>query len=117
LITPRSNRTSSSETKKGDKSERQFEHGVGAARVITLHLGSLVNNQSDVVLSAFTPRIVGDKIGERLALADEAGIEPTLTIYSRPAFAKVRKGDDKKSLRQLLRFKRSNVVSAAFGPN
>jgi hypothetical protein len=29
----------------------------------------------------------GDKIGERLALADEAGIEPALTMYSRPAFA------------------------------
>src|SRR6185369_4025868 len=29
----------------------------------------------------------GDKIGERLAHADEAGIEPALAMYSRPAFA------------------------------
>jgi hypothetical protein len=30
----------------------------------------------------------GDKIGEILALADEAGIEPAFTMYSRPAFAR-----------------------------
>lgn len=34
----------------------------------------------------------GDKIDERLALVDEAGIEPALTMYSASAFAKANLG-------------------------
>jgi hypothetical protein len=37
--------------------------------------------------SCIHPIINGDNIGERIALADEAGIEPALAMYSAPAFA------------------------------
>ena len=63
--------------------------------------------------SGIHPGINGDKIGERLALADEAGIEPALTMYSRPAFAIVSNKGPTKDRRDIFS---KDVVPTAFGP-
>src|SRR5437016_53914 len=68
----------------GDKIEKTIEHSDGHRWSHHTPRGSGCGGCS---LSGLHPKINGDKIGERLALADEAGIEPALTMYSRPAFA------------------------------
>jgi hypothetical protein len=70
--------------------ERQLSTVTTTAGVIALHDAQL----GDVVLSAFTPKIKGDKIGERFHTSDSmrAGFEPAYSMYSTPAFAITSKG-------------------------